>query len=169
MRLTLLIISYITITYIAIIGVALLLPLPANANSSALARGALTGAIAANTANAAAEQNGNLASFANGMMAEVQGLPACSLDAIEADDLDSGHIISNHINELAFAAEKATAFGTAFETITQNQLMLVRTINSRAAIKSDHLTYLSVFEVMVLCEVSITLLDRNVVKLRGWR
>lgn len=158
------------LSYIGLGLVLLTLALPASARTTSTSNAARIGAMTA--ANSAAQQQSQINTqtamgFGIASMAEVSGQSACMLDDIAPEHLDSAKVVSDDLAQLAWAVEKATAFGTDFSRITLNQLMMVRGIQTRVATKSSRVNYLSIHEALVLCDMSLLTLDRNIVQLRG--
>lgn len=143
----------------------------AMAKSTATSTAARTAQMTAVTATMAASNQAALntqtaMSFANPSLAEVEGMGGCDIDRADEKSRDAFNIKSDPLANLAWAAEKATNFGGNFEDapITPNQLMMIRAVQSRSAVKGSTLEWLSVHETLVLCESSFKLLDKNVVE-----
>lgn len=107
--------------------------------------------------------------FATPSLAEADGALECSIDRVESDARDALKATSDSLANLAWEAEVTTSFGSNFEDapITPNQLMMIRSVQSRTATKGAVLEWLSIHEAIVLCETGFKLLGRQVVEGRG--
>lgn len=119
--------------------------------------------------NQAVLNNQTAISLASPSYAEAEGMTGCSIDRVEEDARDAFYIKSDPLANLAWAAEKSTNFGRNFEDtpITANQLLMIRSVQNRAATKGSSLEWLSIHETLVLCESGFKLLDQNIIEGRG--